>query len=62
MKKYLAWTSNISPESNLIIEAPDFATAKKILSSRIKSDTMFEEVRLMELDTLETKSYFIEKK
>ena len=62
MKKYLAWTPNISPESNLIIEAPDFSAAKKTLITRIKSDTMFQEVRLMELNTLETKSYFIEKK
>ncbi len=62
MKKYLAWTSNISPESNIIIEASDFAAARKILSLRIKSDTMFTEVRLMELETLKTKSYFIEKK
>jgi hypothetical protein len=61
MKKYLAWTPNISIESNLIIEAHDFLTAKKILIRRIKSDTMFQEVRLMELDTLKTKSYFIEK-
>jgi uncharacterized protein YqfB (UPF0267 family) len=61
MGRYLAWTSNILPESNIIIEAPDFATAKKILSLRIKSDTMFTEVRLMDLGTLETKSYFIEK-
>lgn len=61
MKKYLAWTPNISIESNLIIEAHDFSTAKKILIRRIKSDTMFQEVRLMELDTLKTKSYFIEK-
>lgn len=62
MKKYLAWTSNILPESNIIIEAPDFVAAKKLLSLRIKSDTMFTEVRLMELGTLDTKSYFIEKK
>ena len=62
MKKYLAWTSNISPESNIIIEASYFAAARKILSLRIKSDTMFTEVRLMELETLKTKSYFIEKK
>lgn len=61
MKKYLAWTPNISPDSNIIIEAPDFSIAKQILIGRIKSDTMFQEVKLMELDTLETKSYFIEK-
>jgi hypothetical protein len=60
MKKYLAWTPNISPDSNLIIEAVDFSAAKKNLVKRIKSDTMFTEVRLMELDTLETKSYYIE--
>jgi hypothetical protein len=61
MKKYLAWTLNILPESNLIIEANDFSTAKKILIRRIKSDTMFQEIKLMELETLTIKSYFIEK-
>jgi hypothetical protein len=61
MKKYLAWTLNISPESNLIIDAPDFNIAKQILTSKIKLDTMFQEVHLMELDTLQTKTYFIEK-
>jgi hypothetical protein len=59
--KYLAWTPNISPNSNIIIEAPNFEFAKKILMTRIKSDTMFQEVRLMELETLITKSYFIER-
>jgi hypothetical protein len=59
--KYLAWTPNILPDSNIIIEAPNFDFAKKILMKRIKPDTMFQEVRLMELETLVTKSYFIEK-
>jgi hypothetical protein len=59
--KYLAWTPNISTDSNIIIEAPNFDFAKKILITRIKSDTMFQEVRLMELETLTIKSYFIEK-
>ncbi len=60
--KYLAWTPDTLPDSNIIIEAPDFDFAKKILMTRIKSDTMFQEVKLMELETLKTKSYFIEKK
>jgi hypothetical protein len=59
--KYLAWTPNISPDSNIIIEAQNFSDAKKILMGRIKKDTMFQEVKLMELETLITKSYFIEK-
>jgi hypothetical protein len=59
--KYLAWTPDTSPDSNIIIEAPNFDFAKKILIARIKSYTMFQEVRLMELETLITKSYFIEK-
>jgi hypothetical protein len=59
--KYLAWTPDTSPDYNIIIEAPNFEFAKKILMTRIKPDTMFQEVRLMELESLITKSYFIEK-
>ncbi len=59
--KYLAWTPDTSPDSNIIIEAPNFDFAKKILITKIKPDTMFQDVKLMELETLITKSYFIEK-
>jgi hypothetical protein len=61
MKKYLALCPNIPVESNLIFEASDFEHAKKILMLRIKKDTILQEVKLIELDTLNTKTYFIEK-
>jgi hypothetical protein len=61
MKKYLALCPNIPSENNLILDAPDFDSAKKILMLRIKKNTMFQDVILIELDTLKTKTYFIEK-
>ena len=61
MKKYLALCPNIPSENNLILDAPDFDSAKKRLMLRIKKDTMFQDVTLIELDTLKTKIYFIEK-
>jgi hypothetical protein len=61
MKKYLALCPNIPSENNLILDAPDFDYAKKMLMLRIKKDTMFQDVTLIELDTLKTKKYFIEK-
>lgn len=61
MKKYLALCSNIPSENNLILDAIDFNSAKKRLMLRIKKNTMFQDVTLIELDTLKTKTYFIEK-
>lgn len=61
MKKYLALCPNIPSENNLILDASNFDNAKKILMLRIKKDTMFQDVTLIELDTLKTKTYFIEK-
>jgi hypothetical protein len=61
MKKYLALCPNIPSENNLILDAPDFDYAKKMLMLRIKKNTMFQDVILIELDTLKTKKYFIEK-
>ena len=61
MKKYLALCPNIPSENNLILDAPNFDYAKKMLISRIKKDTMFQDVTLIELHTLKTKTYFIEK-
>jgi hypothetical protein len=61
MKKYLALCPNIPSENNLILDAIDFDSAKKRLMLRIKKDTMFQDVTLIELDTLKTKTYFIEK-
>jgi hypothetical protein len=60
MKQYLALCPNINIESNLIFDAPNFEHAKKILMLRIKKDTILQEVKLIELDTLKTKTYFIE--
>ena len=61
MYQYLALTPNIPSEKNIIFHAEDFKDAKNILKSKIKKDTMFQEVTLIELHTLKTKTYFIEK-
>ena len=61
MNQYLALTPNIPTDKNIIFHAKDFNEAKKILKSYIKQDTMFQEVTLIELTTMATKTYFIEK-
>ena len=61
MKKYLAICPNTSLNDNLIFNALNFKDAKEILKSYIKKDTMFQEVKLIELDTMNSKQYFIEK-
>jgi hypothetical protein len=61
MIKFLAWTANTSPDSNIIFPALDFSHAKEILKTRLKLDTMHQEIFLMNLSTLETKNYFIER-
>lgn len=61
MKQYLALSPNIKTDSNLIFDALDFKYAKKILTSRIKIDTILQQVTLIELNTLKTKTYFIQK-
>ena len=61
MKKYLAICPNTILNDNLIFNALNFKDAKDILKSYIKKDTMFQEVKLIELDTMISKQYFIEK-
>jgi len=61
MKKYLAIIPNLSSDKNLIFTASNFDHAKITLKSYIKKDTMFQDIKLIELDTLKTKIYFIEK-
>jgi|LauGreSuBDMM15SN_2_FD.fasta_scaffold2070545_1 hypothetical protein len=61
MKKYLALCPNTPSETNIIFEALNFEYAKNILKTKIKKDTMYQDVTLIELDTLKTKTYFIEK-
>ena len=61
MKKYLAICPNTQLNDNLIFNALNFKNAKEILKSYIKKDTMFQEVKLIELDTMISKQYFIEK-
>lgn len=61
MYQYLALTPNIPTDKNIIFHAEDFNDAKNILKSLIKKNTMYHEVTLIELHTLKTKNYFIEK-
>jgi len=61
MNKYLAIAANTPSDKNIIFNASNFIEAKIKLKSYIKPDTMFQEVTLIELHTLQKKNYFIEK-
>ena len=59
MKKYLAICPNTTFDNNLLFNAINFKDAKKNLRSYIKKDTIFQEVKLIELDTMTSKTYLI---
>jgi hypothetical protein len=61
MKEYLAITPNTHFNSNLIFYAKNFKQAKKELKHHIREDTMYQEVSLIELSSMKSKKYFIEK-
>ena len=49
---------NSKPENNMTFEALDFKEASRVLKSRIKKGTMFQQVKLLELDSLQSKNYY----
>lgn len=61
MFDYLAIAPNIPSHKNKIFQAENFSDAKKKLKGFLKEDTRFQEIKLIELNTLKTKLYFIEK-
>lgn len=57
MKQYLAIQMNGNPDDNITFEATDFKEAARVLKNMIKEGTMFEQVKLVELDTLISRKY-----
>lgn len=58
MKQYLAIQMNGNPDDNITFEAEDFKEASRILKSMIKEGTMFEQVKLVELDSMYSRKYY----
>jgi len=59
--KYLAIVQNGGEDNNLTFDADNFRSAEKHLKSQIKKGTMFEFIKLVELDTMDSKKFYIEK-
>ena len=58
-KQYLAIMINSSPENNLSFSAPDFKSASQHLKKQVTNGTMFQHIKLLELDTLISKTYYL---
>lgn len=61
MKQYLAITANNPSENNLMFESENFKSATSYLKKMIKEDTMFQEIKLVELDSMLSRTFFINK-
>lgn len=59
--RYLAIVENGLPSDNITFEAFDFDSAYKILKHRIKRGSMFNTIKLVELNTMVSRKYYIEK-
>ena len=55
--KYLAIMENGDSEKNITFESQNFSKAEKYLKSRIREDTFYTIVKLVELDTMKSKKY-----
>ena len=58
MKQYLAITANNPSENNLMFESENFKSATSYLKKMIKEDTMFQEIKLVELDSMLSRTFF----
>ena len=59
MRQYLAIVINGKSDDNITFEAENFKDASKYLKTRIKDGIMFQEIKLVELNTLISKKFFI---
>lgn len=59
--KYLALIQNTDQEYSITFEALDFKNAERALKERIKSGSMFNTIMLIELESLTSKKFYIEK-
>lgn len=59
MRQYLGIILNGKSDDNIIFEAEDLKKASKYLKTRIKKGTMFQEIKLVELNTMISKKFYI---
>ena len=59
--KYLAMIQNTDQEYSITYEASDFKNAERSLKERVKKGSMFSTIKLIELDSLISKKFYIEK-
>ena len=60
--KYLAIVQNGDVDDNITFDANNFKEAETHVKSHIKRGTMFETIKILELDTMESKKYYFAKK
>ena len=59
--KYLAIAQNTDADLNITFTARTFPDAERMLKQRLKKGTMFQTIKLVELDTMTSKKYYFEK-
>lgn len=62
MNQYLTIIVNNTSENNIMFEAENFSEASNILKSRIKTGIFFDEIKLIELESLKSRKFYIEQK
>jgi hypothetical protein len=61
MQQYLAITANSLSDNNIMFESNNFKAATSHLKKLIKKDTMFQEIKLVELNSMLSRTFFINK-
>ena len=57
MKQYLAIMANGRPDNNIMFYEKNFKDASRYLKTQVKDGTMFQNIKLLELDTMKSKTY-----
>lgn len=52
---------NTDQEYSITFDAQDFRSAEKVLKKRIKKGSMFNTLKLIELETMISKKFYVEK-
>lgn len=60
-KHYVAIMINSPASNNMSFTANDFKEASRYLKQQVKQDTMFQHIKLLELDTLSSRTYYFSK-
>jgi len=62
MNQYLVIAPNTNVDDNLVIDAESFDNAISIIRSKIKDGTMFQILKVVELNSLKSKTMYIDLK